>query len=187
MDNGSFAYLDDRTPRTRPVIVGGIAVLLLALAGVIAAGVVASSRADDAPPAASTAATVTVQAAPDGAPAGAPDDGFPEPGTYQGRMSSVADDDTAGASWDAVATLGGDTGMIVYPTTSCTALLGYSPAEDLWTSTALTSQCSGEGAWRIDARPGKIIELAFVSASGAELVTGTLSYVDDQADRNSAR
>lgn len=187
MDNGSFAYLNNRSPSTRPVIIGGILVLVIAGLGAVIAGIVAVSRDDAALPASS--ATVTVTAQPDtGEERPEPTGGdVPAPGTYEGQLSSVADDETAGARWEAVAMFSGAHGMIVYPTTSCTVRIDRIDAAEHWQSTPLTSQCSGEGSWQVVRLPGDILELAFVSPEGHRLVEGTLSLATDPEDTSSVR
>lgn len=190
MDNGSFAYLQDRAPATRPVIIGGIVVLVFATIAAVVAGFYAVSRQSSEPAPSAAPATVTVTAQPDesGRSQGPADAaGLPEPATYHGLLSSVAKDATAGAAWDAVATFSGPTGMIVYPTTSCTVLVDKRADDELWRSTPLTPECSGEGSWRVTPKAGKVLEVAFVSPKGHELVTGELSYAADPAGKNSDR
>lgn len=188
MDNGSFAYLDQRTPKNRPVIIAGVVVLILAVLGAIAAGIIAAGRDDAQHP--TTPETITVTAAPEPAeearPEGTDDADLPVPDTYAGSLVSVAEDDTAGRSWQAVATFAGDSAVLVYPSTGCAMYLEAGAAGQ-WSSQALSDACAGTGAWQITYPGGGLLELAFVTDDEQVLVEGTLSAVSDPADTASAQ
>lgn len=147
--------------------------LIVAVIAAIAAGGIAFSRDDDE----STAApeTITVTATP-------PTPGEEEPaapaappaGTYVGELVSVAED-TEGARMQAVATFGGETAMIVYPDQGCAVSLAPL-TDELYSSTALTSDCEGtEGAWQVEIPESGLIEVTY-SIHGEDQVTGTLSF-----------
>ncbi|AWB82214.1 hypothetical protein C3B44_07480 [Corynebacterium yudongzhengii] len=185
MDNGSFAYLDQRTPKNRPVIIAGVIVLILAVLGAIAAGIIAAGRDDAQHP--TTPETITVTAAPEQEEdPRAEDADRPAPDTYAGSLVSVAEDDTAGRSWQAVATFAGDNALMVYPSTGCAMYL-EAEADGQWSSQALSDACAGTGAWQITYPGGGLLELAFVTDDEQVLVEGTLSAVSDPADTASAQ
>ncbi|WP_048402938.1 hypothetical protein [Corynebacterium pilosum] len=102
----SFSQLKKSGGSNRPVVISGIIVLVVASIAAIAAAVVALSRDDDSSAASATPPeTVTVTATPpepDFDPENSPE------GTFVGTLTSV-EEDTAGRSWQAVATFGGDT------------------------------------------------------------------------------
>ncbi|WP_018297472.1 hypothetical protein [Corynebacterium lubricantis] len=165
----SFSDVNNSTGSNRPVVAGGIIVLIVAVIAAIAAGGIAFSRNDDS--ASATPETVTVTATPE-TPGASPD--APPEGTYVGEVQSVAEE-TAGSRWQAVATFGGDTAMIVYPDQGCAVSL-QPLTDELYSSTALTKGCSGtEGAWKISVPESGLVDVVY-SIGGIDQVEGTLSF-----------
>ncbi|MHA2788559.1 hypothetical protein ACXZ66_05360 [Corynebacterium sp. S7] len=166
----SFSDVKNSTGSNRPVVAGGIIVLIVAVIAAIAAGGIAFSRNDEASTS-TTPETVTVTATPP-TPGASPD--APPAGTYVGELVSVSEA-TQGQRWQAVATFGGDTAMIVYPDQGCVVSLQPLTSE-LYSSTALTNSCSGtEGAWTISVPESGLVEVAY-SINGVNEVEGTLSF-----------
>ncbi|WIM68512.1 hypothetical protein QP027_03705 [Corynebacterium breve] len=163
----SFSQLKNAAGANRPVVVGGIIVLLVALAAAVIAGWIALSDDQSAP---APPTQVTVTATPE-TPGFSPDN--PPEGTYVGELTSLADD-TQGERWQAVATFGGGSGMITYPDQGCAVSLKPKEA-DTYSSTALTRKCTGtEGSWVITTPESGLVDLVYL-LDGKPIVEGTLS------------
>lgn len=167
----SFSQLKKSGGSNRPVVISRIIVLVVASIAAIAAAVVALSRDDDSSAASATPPeTVTVTATPpepDFDPENSPE------GTFVGTLTSV-EEDTAGRSWQAVATFGGDTGLVVYPDQGCTVSL--TPlSQQTYRSTPLTDSCTAtEGFWQVSQPESGLLDLAY-EINGVPTVEGTLS------------
>lgn len=152
------------------MVIGGIIVLVIALAAALAAGWIALTRDDTPAHSAQPPATVTVTATP-------PTSGFdpaelPQ-GTFTGTVTSLTGD-SEGRSWKAVATFGDNTGMIAYPDQGCVVSLAPKSPEE-YSSTPLTSECTGSGGtWTVDAPEAGLAHVVYV-LDQQPVVEGTLS------------
>ncbi|WP_257182821.1 hypothetical protein [Corynebacterium cystitidis] len=166
----SFSQLEKFGGSNRLVVVSRITVLVVACIAAVVAGIVALTRDDASSDASAPPETVTVTATPperDFVPDSAP------VGTFVGTLTSV-EEDTAGRSWQAVATFGGETGMVVYPDQEC--VVSLTPlSRKTYRSTALTTSCSAtDGFWQVHQPESGLVELVY-EINGVPVVEGTLS------------
>lgn len=166
----SFSELRGVGGSSRAWVVGGIAVLAIAVLAAVAAGAYALSRPAAERNPLPQVVTVTAQPAPlNDAPRAA----SPAPGTYSGWLTSSSPRGESG--WNGVLTFGGDSAMLSYPARNCTLLLTRG-GEDGWAARALTRRCPAhEGTWELhEVEPG-VIEIA-LDGAGGESVRGALSW-----------
>ncbi len=159
--NNSFDDLRQSRASSRGVIVAGIVVLIVALAGAIVAGVIAFNR-EPAPQADLVAGTASASVvAP---PAGAEE----LVGTYAGQLRGQQ------AQWPAVIALAGGEGLVAYPDNGCQVYLyGAHPHGETirFQAQALTS-CEAPGTWEFQRTDRGI--LAAYSEDGAVIASGDL-------------